>query len=90
MAKKAVIETIFTLCSKKNDFVFDNNLVKEILRESDGDSGTNPYDMTKIDDLSKLPETVLRAGYVLIHLGDGRHKFIKGVDKIYHPLENIE
>ncbi|MDR0820234.1 MAG: hypothetical protein LBN19_01740 [Endomicrobium sp.] len=62
MTKKQIIEVIFDICRKRNDFVFDNNLVK----------------------------TVIKADYFIAHLGSGNHKFIKGIDKVYHTFEKIE
>jgi hypothetical protein len=92
MTKKDVIEKIFILCTTKNDFIFDNNTVKKVLQENGGGSVSrkNPYDMTKIDELSKLPDKLIKEGYAIIHLGGGKHKFIKPVDKIYHSFENID
>jgi hypothetical protein len=87
MTKKEIIEELYLRCKRRNDFTFDNNFVKDILRSAA--SANNPYDMTKIDDLSKLPETVVNEGYTIIHLGDGKHKFIKCLDKIYHTFETI-
>ena len=88
MTKKQIVEKIFKICKKKNDFVFDNGLVKDIIKKYD--SNTNPYDMTKIDDVSKLPETIVKANYFIVHLGGGRHKFVKGIDKVYHTFEKID
>jgi hypothetical protein len=87
MTKKQIIERIFDLCRRKGSLEFDNDVVKEVLREAG--SSTNPYDMTKVDDLSKLPEKLVSEGYTVIHLGDGRHKFVKCLDKIYHAFEPI-
>ncbi|GMO51480.1 MAG: hypothetical protein Ta2C_01130 [Candidatus Endomicrobiellum trichonymphae] len=88
MTKKQIIEKIFDRCIKSNNFVFDNNLVKNVIKECN--SNTNPYDMTKIDDISKLPETVIKDDYCIVHLGSGKHEFIKGISKVYHTFEKIE
>jgi hypothetical protein len=88
MTKKQIIESIFKICRNKNIFEFDNNLVKSTTKKHA--PGTNPYDITKIDDMSKLPESVIKADYFIAHLGNGKHKFIKGIDKIYHSFEKIE
>jgi hypothetical protein len=87
MTKKQIIERIFDLCQHKGGLEFDNDVVKEVLREAG--SSTNPYDMTKVDDLSKLPDKLVSSGYTVIHLGDGRHKFVKCLDKIYHAFEPV-
>ncbi|WP_374128788.1 hypothetical protein [Candidatus Endomicrobiellum agilis] len=67
---------------------FDNKLVKTVVGKCN--SNTNPYDMTKIDDISKLPETVIKADYFIVHLGNGKHKFVKGIDKGYHTFEKMD
>ncbi|MDR0675520.1 MAG: hypothetical protein LBF97_00565 [Elusimicrobiota bacterium] len=87
MTKKDIITQIFNICKKQNNFIFNNDLVKKVLVKSK--SSTNPYDMTKIDDISKLPEEVVEQNYCIIHLGNGNHKFIKGINKIYHNFEAI-
>jgi hypothetical protein len=65
--------------------VFDNNLVKTVVKECD--SNTNPHDVTKIDDISKFPETFIKADYFVAYLGSGNHNFIKGINKVYHTSE---
>lgn len=87
MTKKEVIEKLFYICKNRNDFVFDNSIVKEVLRK--GKSNGNPYDITKVDDLSKLPDCLVKDGYTIIHLGGGCHKFSQSLDKIYHTFEAI-
>jgi hypothetical protein len=69
VTKKRVIERIFDLCQQKGSLIFDNDTVRDVLR--DAGSSTNPYDMTKVDNLSKLPEKLMDKGYTVIHLGDG-------------------
>jgi hypothetical protein len=88
MTKKETIEELFRICKKRNDFVFDNSLVKDVLRK--GKSDGNPYDITKVDDISKLPESLIQGGYTVIHLGGGQHKFSKCLDKIYHVFEQVD
>jgi len=82
MTKKQVIER-----QHKGSLEFDNDVVKKVLREAG--SSTNPYDMTKVDDLSKLPEKLVSEGHTVIHLGDRWHKFVKCLDKIYHAFEPV-
>lgn len=85
--KKDIITELFKLCENRNDFVFNNDEVKEILVKLK--SSTNPYDMTKLDDTSKLPDILLENNYCIVHLGNGRHKFIKGINNIFHEFEDI-
>jgi hypothetical protein len=88
MGKKTeVLTAIFEDCLKRGSFEFDNHIVKRIA----GDVGFgNPFDATKADDSSKLPEEIRKAGYFLLHLGEGgRHIFVKGIDIGYHSFEPI-
>jgi hypothetical protein len=88
MTKKEIIGELFKRCEAKGSFVFDNDFVKDVLRETS--SAANPYDMTKIDDLSKLPRRLVDEGFTIVHLGNGRHKFLKCLDILYHKFEFIE
>mgnify|MGYP007068823693 CR=1 FL=1 len=78
--KKSIIELIFDHCEKNNNYVFDNELIKKIVMDSG--SKTNPYDMTKIDHISKLPKILLDNDYAIAHIGSGKHMFVKGISKI--------
>ncbi|MCL2038993.1 MAG: hypothetical protein FWG85_01020 [Bacteroidetes bacterium] len=85
--KNQVIEQLFKLCKQKNDFVFHNDIVKDIARKV---GLGNPFDATKLDNKTKLPDILLENDYAIIHLGSGFHKFIKGVNKVYHDFEPIK
>ncbi len=85
--KKEVLIKIFKICKERNNFIFDNDLVKSVSKKI---GFQNHFDATKLDEKKKLPEIILKNDYALIHLGNGKHKFIKGVDKIYHSFEPIE
>ncbi|MDR1721314.1 MAG: hypothetical protein LBR09_02885 [Endomicrobium sp.] len=86
--KKQIIEEIFKICKINDNFEFDNELVKSVVEKCG--STTNPYDVTKIDDLSKLPNAVVGEDYFIAHLGNGKHKFLRGVNNIYHTFEKID
>lgn len=86
--KKGIIELIFNYCEKNNNYVFDNELIKKIVMDSG--SKTNPYDMTKIDNISKLPKILLDKDYFIAHIGSGKHMFVKGISNIYHKFEPIK
>lgn len=45
--------------------------------------------MTKIDQKDLLPDELLEADYGVVHLGRGRHQFIRGLHYIYHDFEPI-
>ena len=87
ITKKEIVAELFKECERKGNFIFNNDLVKEVLVLNG--SSTNPYDMTKLDDTSKFPDVLLENDYCLIHLGGGRHQFIKGIEKIFHNFEEI-
>ncbi len=85
--KDQVLTEIFQQCQKQNDYVFHNDLVKDIARKV---GFGNPFDATKIDNKGKLPEILLENDYAVIHLGNGNHQFIKGIGKVYHNFEPIQ
>ncbi len=85
--KQEVIDEIFKLCKMKDDYIFHNELVKDISKKI---KFGNPFDITKIDCKEKLPDILRDNDYGLIHLGNGYHKFVKGINNLYHNLEPIE
>lgn len=87
MPKKDVIAEIFKICNKKNNFLFDNNLVKDISKKC---NFGNPFDVTKIDNKSKLPDILVKNDYAIIYLGSGKHRFIKGIKKVFHNFEPVQ
>lgn len=85
--KDQVIEELFKICKRKNNFVFHNDLVKDISRKI---GFGNPFDATKLDNKTKLPNILLKNDFAIIHLGSGKHKFIKGIKKVFHDFEPIQ
>ncbi len=87
MSKKAeVLTEIFLKCQKDKNYIFDNELVKDVSKKY---KFGNPFDATKIDNKSRLPKILLENDFAVIHLGNGKHQFIKGINKIYHDFEPI-
>jgi len=85
--KEEVIKELYEICKQKNDYVFHNDTVKEVcMRIGFG----NPFDVTKLDSKAKLPKILLDNDLAIIHIGNGKHKFIKGIDKVYHKFEPIQ
>ena len=84
--KSLVIEELFKICLRKNDFIFHNNLVKEVSKTHEFG---NPFDATKLDKKTKIPKLLLDMDYTVIHLGNGYHKFVQGIDKVFHNFEPI-
>ncbi len=84
--KQKVITEIFNRCKEKNDFEFDNELVKEISKKH---KFGNAFDATKLDSLAKFPKILLEEDYFILHLGEGKHKFVKEISKGFHRFEEI-
>ncbi len=70
-----------------SDLVFDNELVKSVCRKT---GFQNPFDVFHIDNTEKLPPVLRNNDYFVVHLGKGRHKFVKGVKYGYHVFEDIQ
>ncbi|MDR2361799.1 MAG: hypothetical protein LBD91_03640 [Prevotellaceae bacterium] len=85
--KHQVIEELFKICQQKKDFIFHNDSIKDICREI---GFGNPFDITKLDNKTKLPDILFKNNYAIIHIGNGKHKFVKGINKIYHDFEPIQ
>lgn len=85
--QKEVLEIIFKECRKKNNYTFNNDLVKDVSKDV---GFGNPFTATKIDKKESLPDVLKENDYAVIHLGKGCHKFVKGIDKLYHTLEPIK
>ncbi len=85
--KQKVLTEIYKICSKKNDFVFDNELVKKISKKY---RFGNPFDATKIDSTERLPKIMLDKNVFIVHTGKGKHKFVKGINNAYHIFEKID
>jgi hypothetical protein len=84
--KQQVIMELLRHCQQNGDMTFHNNLVKEVAQKI---GFGNPFDATKIDNKSKLPQILIENDYFLIHLGGGYHQFVKGIDTGFHHLETI-
>ncbi len=85
--KQDVITEIFKICQRNNDFEFDNDLVKTV---SEKIGFGNPFDVTKLDSTDKFPEILLENDYFIVHLGEGKHKFVKGIANGFHDFEKID
>lgn len=76
--KNQVINEIFRICSEKNHFEFHNDLVKDVCKKV---GFGNPFDVTKLDNKTKLPAVLIENDYALIHIGSGSHKFITSLNR---------
>ncbi|MDR3329524.1 MAG: hypothetical protein LBS63_05410 [Prevotellaceae bacterium] len=85
--KSQIIEELFKICTKTKNYEFHNDLVKGVSKKF---GFGNPFDVTKLDNKTKLPEILLKNDYAIIHVGSGKHRFIKGIDKVFHDFEPIK
>lgn len=85
--KHKVITEIFQLCVSRNNLIFDNNLVKEICKKH---KFGNPFDATKIDSSDELPTSLKEEDYFIVHLGEGRHAFVRGINIGFHDFEEVK
>jgi hypothetical protein len=87
--KRLVIANIFNSLYPKNPeqnvYIFDNNMVK---RESLKVGFSNQFDAVKYDSKDLLPPILREKDYFIIHLGKGKHAFVKGEG--YHTFEPIK
>ncbi|WP_424946475.1 type II restriction enzyme [Candidatus Spongiihabitans sp.] len=85
--KKLVLLDIFEHCRKKNSYTFDNDFVGEISKKHEFG---NLFDVTKTDNSSILPDEIIKQNYCIIHLGKGKHRFIKAAQICFHDFEKID
>jgi hypothetical protein len=87
--KKEALARIFEHVQAKTKagqpLVFHNDLVKQLTGTDFG----NQFDVTKIDNSEKLPDVLREHDYFLVHLGGGRHQFVKGIANGFHAFEPI-
>jgi len=84
--KKRIVAEIFDICNKKNNFVFDNTLVRDVSIKY---GFKNQHDATKLDNSDMLPDVLKQNDLFILHIGKGKHQFVKGIRNGYHAFENI-
>ena len=85
--KHEVIHELYKNCKKRDNFVFHNDKIKEICTQI---GFGNPFDVTKIDNKDKLPRILIEKDAAIMHLGNGYHQFVQGIEYFYHTFEKIE
>lgn len=85
--KKQVLLELFQSCKSSGSYKFDNDKVKEVCQQV---GFGNPFDVTKLDNTSSLPDEIKDEGYCVVHLGKGRHCFMPVLDVWFHTFEEIE
>lgn len=84
--KQIVISELLALCHNNSNMVFDNQQVKQVCARI---GFGNPFDVTKVDHSALLPGDVRQQDYFVVHLGEGLHRFVKGISFGYHRFEPI-
>ncbi len=85
--KQDALEELFRRCRDRQRWDFENAEVKEVIRSH---GFKNPFDLTKIDTSENLPPLMREKDYAIVHLGKGRHRFIRGIHRVYHHFEPID
>lgn len=86
--KQEVIAEIFKRCKARGIWEFNNDRVKRV---AESKRFANPFDATKIDNSSLLPDELRQEDYFFVHLGKGgRHRFVKGIAIGFHAFEKIQ
>ena len=84
--KKQVITELYDMCKCRRDFVFTNDEVKAVCAKV---GFGNPFDATKIDSSTGLPDALVKDDAFVIHLGRGSHQFVFGIENGYHKFEDV-
>ena len=85
--KQDVLVALYNRCKQRDNFVFTNNDDVKPICEQLGFK--NPFDATKIDSSRILPHVLRQNDVFVIHLGQGRHRFVNGIASGYHDFEAI-
>lgn len=84
--KKQALTGLYNMCKARGNFVFTNDEVKaECAKVGFG----NPFDVTKIDSSTGLPDTLIDDDAFVVHLGRGSHQFVFGIGNGYHRFEPV-
>jgi hypothetical protein len=85
--KQELLQMLFQECEQRRNWFFTNEDVKRLASKV---GFGNPFDATKVDTMSVLPETIRQRGYCVAHVGKGKHQFVPELEKWYHIFEEIE
>ena len=89
--QKRILTALFERCRARGDMTFDN---EEVRVEANRVGFRNPHQSTKVDNLRGLPDVMRDSGYFPVHLGGGRHMFVRddfapGKSVLFHWFEKI-
>ncbi|CUU36768.1 MAG: hypothetical protein K6U12_00205 [Armatimonadetes bacterium] len=85
--KRQVLEALFQQYLRTGDPVFDNDAVKAVCHQL---GFGNPFDATKVDTKSELPDIMVQNKYCVAHIGKGKHQFVQALSDWYHDFEPIQ
>jgi len=85
--KEKLVEAIFNHClAEGGDMSFDSDLIKRLSLKF---KFKNHNDAVSLDQTKKLPAVMKQNDYGLVHLGQGRHRFVRGISSLFHEFEPI-
>ena len=84
--KQQVIQELYSQCLELENFEFNND---DVARVCSRIGFSNKFDATKVDSSKVLPTELVDSDIFIAHLGDGRHRFVHGIDVAYHIFEPI-
>lgn len=70
--KKRVLEALYAACKEREDFAFSNKEVREACARI---GFGNPFDATKIDSSTILPDALAADDAFVVDLGRGYYRF---------------
>ncbi len=85
--KKQVLIKLLEQYYLQGKFEFNNEDIQKIAKKH---KFKNAFDVTKIDNISILPQEYIANDVFIAHIGKGKHKFINGINKAYHYFEKME
>ena len=84
--KHQVLTRLYENCVGRGNWAFDNHEVRAV---SAAVGFGNPFDATKVDNSTGLPDKFMEDDVFIVHLGRGRHQFVPGIGNGYHHFEVI-
>jgi len=67
-------------------FIFDN----EVVTKACVGRYRNPHTLTKLDRLGEVPTALSDDDVFIVHLGEGRHRFVRGLKAGFHKFEELK
>ena len=84
--KKQILAGLFSRAMETGKMVFNTD---DVLAAARVVNFKNPHDAVKIDRADLLPDNMRERDFYFVHLGEGRHKFVRGLAVGFHRFEPI-